>query len=261
MPSCLNISWTPYKHIFFALLISFLILPEMGFCQITNPGYTGTMAHKDSVLWQPRYLPPIDTLYSNEINFEISAPLPEHQRANYYDPKSVMPANPFYLDYRGGSYYVPRQVNNRIAQMMNRPSPDSFVPVFAIAMLAAKVALHYVNIEHKIRIEASDYLVQEKSFPLLQALWVRSPQTAFELYELNEVNENRTFVQTESELQVLVDQKLIKSKTQEEAPTLYFVAQSRETVLELLTAALTQDSHSETEKNTFHRLIILLNDL
>jgi predicted transcriptional regulator len=191
------------------------------------------------------------------INFELVAPSASEEKLPFYDPKNVMPANRLFLDYRGSSYYVPRQVNNQLAHIMNRPSPDAFVPVLAVAYLAAKLALQAVQIKKMVTVDTSAYLLNSKKFKILQLLWKQSPQTAAQLYRNREIQSNRTFTNLQTDLDRLLEAKLIKIKHQEKAPPLYFAAQKGTIVRKLLNEALLRNNWNTDRRNRAKQLLQL----
>ena len=229
--------------------------------QIQNRGFDSSVLGADSsqsVLNTISLIPyiPADT---NLVYLRYT--IPEKKTNRFYDPRSVMPQNPLFLDYRGGSYYVPRMVNNRIAQIMNRPSPDAFVPVFAVAALAAKLALEYIRIEQKIKIHPQDYDLSSKWHPILRSLWTKSPQTAFDIYQDEQVSAGRTLKRLQKQLDALVDKKLLKVKSQEEASALYFASQSAEQARESIRVFLSKSSVSDSCKINLQSILRLLEEL
>jgi len=246
--------------LFFSLL--FLIISFLSsHAQIKNTGYTGKIFKQDTILWKPAYLPQIYDMDSSIVAFELQAPISHRNHVGYYDPGAVMPKNILFLDTRGSSYYVPHQVNHKLAQIMNRPTANEVVPLFAVAMLAASVAMQYVDIEYKIRIQAKDYLIDEKYFSVLKVLWQKSPQTAEQLYKQNEIENKRTFSILEQDLTALTDMKLIKVVLQEKAPSLYFAAQKKQTVKILLSKSQAAENFSKTQRQKFAQLIQIIDEL
>lgn len=229
--------------------------------QIPNRGYDVSVLGRDSTFSLSRAVPFTQSFDTSTTLFYLRYTVPEKKINRYYDPKSVMPQNRLFLDYRGGSYYVPRMVNNRLAQIMNRPSPDSFVPVFVVGVLAIKLALEYIHIEQKIRINPSDYDLPAELRPILIMLWIKAPQTAFEIYQDEQIRAERTLKILEQQLDILVDKKLLKVKIQEEAPTQYFAALPKEEAQELIRVYLTQENISVSQKQNLQNLLLLLGDL
>ncbi|HES59478.1 MAG TPA: hypothetical protein ENO18_03515, partial [Caldithrix sp.] len=146
-----------------------------------------------SFLWQPKILPELNQFDPSNISQTLQLVVPEaNQTLKYYDPKNVMPKNFWEMDYRSTSYYTPRIVSDRLAQMMDRLPPDSFVPLPAVVFIAAKLALHYTDIQFKIEIKAADYIIDDSLEIILFSLLQKSPQTTKELYRLKEINQSRS---------------------------------------------------------------------
>jgi len=179
--------------------------------------------------WQPRYLPTLSEFdpYSLSKTPKLNLEMPRAKNnIRYYDPRNVMPDNFWELDYRHHSYYTPKDVSDHLDHIMNRPRADSFVPLPTLAFIAASLALQQLDIQKKIEIKAVDYILDEKVEFVLLSLWKKSPQTATDIFESAEINEDRTVVVLQSELQILIDKKLIKRKKMEAGPDLYFPAQT-----------------------------------
>ncbi|MHB2155723.1 hypothetical protein ACX8XN_15185 [Calditrichota bacterium GD2] len=172
----------------------------------------------------------------------------------YYDLKRVMPANRFLWDYRESSYYTPLWVQDKLARIMNRPSPGEVMPIFPIALIAARLAMQQMEINKKIAIKAQDYLVDRKYWPILKALWEKAPQSAEQLYRLEAVKKGRTLEILKQDLQFLVEQKLLKWRALAGEPTQYFPAQSRGKAILLLEQALQNDRFTLQQKQHFLKL-------
>ncbi len=164
------------------------------------------------------------------------------------DLKEVMPKNRLFWDYRESSYYTPWYVQDKLARIMNRPTPNEVVPILPIAMIAAKLALQKMEILKKIEIKPEDYLIPRRYWPILKALWQKAPQSAFDLYRIKEIQKERTLDVLRNDLQYLIDHKLVKPKKIPNAPTVYFPAQSRGKAIELLDSAIRNDRYSLMQK-------------
>lgn len=186
---------------------------------------------------------------------------PKRSTEHFYNPRNVMPVNPLLLDYRGSSYYTPKIVQDRLTFFMNRPRADSFVPVPVVAMLAANIALKYVDIEMNLRLTAKDYLLEKPFFELLKALWLKSPRTVSELYRLKGQRNGYTYHILQSEMETLVDKRLVKRREMEAGETRYFPAQSSEEVIQLLNDALMDGSLHSTERTAYAHLLSELKQL
>ena len=160
-----------------------------------------------------------------------------------YDPKTLMPADPLKLDYRHHPYYTPKVVDDFInMNIMNRPPSSSFVSLPTLALLAASVAVQYAAVKLKMQLSAQDYLLEDKYYPILSALWEKSPQTAEELYRLPTVHTGRSMRSLKNDLLYLIDKRLIKTRKIPEGSTKYFPAQKKEDVIRLLEQSAAADS-------------------
>lgn len=171
--------------------------------------------------------------------------------SQFYNLNRVMPPNKFLWDYRESSYYTPLWVKNKMARIMNRPAPGEVWPILPVALIAARLALQQIEINKKIVIKPQDYLVAKKYWPILKALWEKSPQTAAQLYRRIDIKNSRTLTNLEQDLQYLVDQKLLKSRTLPGQETEYFASQSRGQAILLLKKALQDDHFSMQQKKKF----------
>jgi len=237
----------------------FLLLFGISFlaAQIHNPGYTGITANEDSLFWQPNYLI-LGAPDSSSISIEIQAPALQKTKALYYDSREVMPKNMLFLDTRTSSYYMPRQVSDKLTRIMNRPSSNEVAPVFAAAVLAASIASQYVHIGYELHTDASDYVVDEKYYPILAALWEKSPQTAYQLFKIEAIEKERTVVILQNELSELTDLNLIKVRIQEKAPNLFFPAQQMEEVEQLLSEAIHKETLLADQKQKLRALLRII---
>ena len=243
-----------------ALFILLLFTVQLLCAQIQKSGFTGTAVAGDSLVLQPRHLI-LGAPASRSLGIELEAPSSFNKKAVYFNPRAQLPQNSLLLDTRGSSYYVPRQVGDQLAHIMNRPSSNEVAPVFMAAALAVSIAMQYIDMGNELKLKADDYLIDTTYFPILKALYSQSSQTAFQLYENADIKRERTVVLLQKELSTLVDLNLVKVKTQEKAPPLYFAAQEKETVYQLLSEALKREELSNEKKQklrTFVQLVDLL---
>ncbi len=167
---------------------------------------------------------------------------------NIIDLHEYMPPNRLFWDYRESSYYTPWYVKEKIARIMDRPMPGEVLPIFPLALIAAKVALQRLKIDKLIAIKPEDYLLAKKYWPILKAIWKKHPQSAFDLYQIKEIQRGRTLQTLKNDLQFLVDHKLLKPKAIPNHPTVYFPGQSRGKAILLLNKALQDDRYSLMQK-------------
>jgi len=202
------------------------------------------------------------TLFSGklpQINLEFEY-TPDRSLKQFYNPKNVLPKNPLFLDYRGSSYYTPKIVQDRLDFIMNRPRADSFVPIPVVAMLAANIAMKYIDIEKKMEITAKDYLLDEPFLSLLYTLWQKTPSTAGELYRQDSSATDKTYLTLEEHLEFLIGKKLVKSREMEAGETLYYPAQPSSEVIKLLEKGLIDSTLTENQRTRLAHLLTRLKE-
>jgi hypothetical protein len=158
---------------------------------------------------------------------------------NVYDYISpdYIPRNPFELDLRGTSNYVPRQVRDELNLMMNRPRDSAFLPILPVAFLALQLASQHLLISKKTEITAQDIKGSEIALPILEHLWAESPQTLTQLFKHEDLANRYTMQQLEKHMFLLIDNKLVKTRKIENAETKYFFALDRRHYLNILKKA------------------------
>lgn len=180
---------------------------------------------------------------------------PKLSMKHFYDPKNVFPEKSYLLDYRRSSYYTPRIVQDRMDFIMNRPRADSFVPIPVVAVLAANLALKYMDIEKKLSISAMDYMLEKPYLLIMKALWKTSPLTLTELYAQKTFRTDLTVKRLEEELEILMDKGLVKRREMEKGETQYFPSQKKEDVIELLNEKLLDSSLTEKQRTIIANLL------
>jgi len=146
---------------------------------------------------------------------------------NRYHPSNVMPKDPFKLDYRSSSYYVPRMVKDELNLIMNRPKDSAFVPVLGVAFIAAQLAAKYVFVQEKLKISEENIMNAVDEFGILNELWKKSPQTSSELYKNSILKDKITLKELNYKIDKLIDNKLIKQKNLEDQELQFFPAISK----------------------------------
>jgi len=146
---------------------------------------------------------------------------------NRYHPSNVMPKDPFKLDYRSSSYYVPRMVKDELSLIMNRPKDNAFVPVLGVAFIAAQLAAKYVFVQDKLKISNENILNTIDEFGIMNELWKKSPQTSSELYKISKLRNKFTLKELNYRMNNLIDNKLVKQKNLEDQELQYFPAISK----------------------------------
>ena len=145
---------------------------------------------------------------------------------NVYDYISpdYFPRNPFKLDLRGTSNYVPREVRDELNLIMNRPRDNAFLPILPVAFIALQMASQHLLINKSTEITAEDIQNCQIALPILEQLWEVSPQTISQLYKNPDISERYTMKRLEELVYLLIDNKLVKSRKIENAETKYFYA-------------------------------------
>ena len=174
---------------------------------------------------------------------------------NRYYPSNVMPKDPFKLDYRSSSYYVPRMVKDELNLIMNRPKDNAFVPVLGVAFIAAQLASKYIFVQDKIKISTENVLNTIDDYEILNALWVKSPQNASQLYEHPGIKKMHALNTLHRRIESLIDNKLIKQKNAEKEEMLFFPALSETEYEQLLERILSDISTSESDRKKVQILI------
>ena len=136
--------------------------------------------------------------------------------------------NPFAIDTRTSSYYVPRQVRDELNLIMNRPRESAFMPVLGLAaFLASQIAENVLFISLKTSIDAENILRSRNNTDILELLWEKNPRTADELYLEPPFENEMTCNGLIDSLNVLIENNLIRTR-QEKENTFYFPALKRD---------------------------------
>lgn len=166
----------------------------------------------------------------------------------YISRSNIVPENPFQLDVRSSSYYVPRMVRDELNLMMNRPRESGFVPILPAAFLALQLAGKYLLIQKKTEISTEDIERGKVGFPILSELWKENPQTASQLYKKGQISENFTMVELQRLINILIDNKLIKRKLIENGETQYFYALEKKQYFQLIERVNTKKLKSDINR-------------
>ena len=143
---------------------------------------------------------------------------------NYHYTPDHLTSNPFGMDTRSSSFYTPRFVRDELNVMMSRPKDHAFVPVLGVAFIAAQMIGKYLLVERELQIKPDNILKCHKQMPILEELWQNNPQTCNQLYKIEYFNHGYTFRDLENNINVLVDEKLVKVKRLENDELQYFPA-------------------------------------
>jgi hypothetical protein len=107
---------------------------------------------------------------------------------------------------------------------MDRPRDSAFLPILPVAFIALQMAGKYLLIRHKTEITIENILNAEEALPVLQMLWITSPQTLTELYEKQPIRDKHTMRDLERLVNILIDNNLVRTRVIENAQTKYFAA-------------------------------------
>ncbi len=237
-------------NIFIYLLIFVVLQPNILYPQI-----------KDSLIETKSFNLKFNPLYQNyqHRNDSIKISLkykPKLNEIQFYNPKTVLPSDPMKIDYRHHPYYIPRMVDDFInMNIMDRPPSSSFVSLPTIALLAAAVAVQYISIKEKLELSATDYLIDDKYYPILLSLWKKSPQKAEELYLDKKIRDKRTMQTLITDLESLVKKRLLKTKKTPKSSIEYFSAQKKNRVIGLIENSAV---HDDTQQVYLHKLKLIL---
>ena len=143
---------------------------------------------------------------------------------NYHYTPDHLTSNPFGMDTRSSSFYTPRFIRDELNVMMSRPKDHAFVPVLGVAFIAAQMIGKYLLVERELQINPENILKCHKQIPILEELWQNNPQTCNQLYKIEYFNQAYTFKDLEININVLVDEKLVKVKRLENDELQYFPA-------------------------------------
>jgi hypothetical protein len=146
-------------------------------------------------------------------------------------------SNPFTIDLRESSYYVPVRVRDELNLIMNRPRDSAFLPVLGVAWIAYQMGSKYLEIQRKNIIDHAELLQAYPALPLLFYLWQKYPQTAKQLYHRRELQQVMTFKQLQEELNLLQQNNLIKSRFYSPDSVQYFPNLFREGMMTIINSA------------------------
>lgn len=180
-------------------------------------------------------------------------------------PKDILripiPKSQFDIDMRSGSYYTPRNVQDKMDHIMNRPRQDSFVPILGLAAFAVSVAAKQLEASKLFDPNAEDYLLPEQELLVLEELWKKSPQEIDDLYSRTLLNENNTARELQKTITKLTDKNLVKTRTDGIKVVLFFPAQKLEYVQTIIKMASHENYRSEQEIAQLNSLLKRLTEV
>jgi hypothetical protein len=196
-----------------------------------------------------------NSLYMRDsTSFTIEYPTPPQF---IIDPDNYRPSsNPFIFDNRSSSYYVPRSIRDELNHMMNRPkTADDMVSLWAVPIIAAKLAAQYIIVRQKSKIKKSDILNGAEDIKLIELLWQKWPLTINQINEKISGPDVTQYAHMEKRMQVLVDNKLVKMRKIEKSETRYYPAKTKEELAEIVRTILNEEVLSSEEKVTLLSLM------
>jgi hypothetical protein len=192
---------------------------------LQTPTYKATLHSDTSNVRFPQPVLPLRDWYDrSDSYFRLKHEISELDISRYISVDNIVPSDPFKLDMRGSSYYVPRMVRDELNLIMNRPRESAFVPILPAAFLTLQLASKYLLVQKKTEITVQDVENAKEGYPILKELWKKNPQTLSELYKINHFNNDYTMLELQKIIDLLVDNKLVKRKLMEKSETLYFYA-------------------------------------
>lgn len=196
---------------------------------------------------KPKILPLKDWQKFEMQKLQMEYSKAELEELNYISPL-VIPRNPFELDMRGSSYYVPRMIRDELNLIMNRPRETAFVPVLTAGFIALQLAHQYLLVRNKTQINHENLLEASQGIGIIMALWKDSPQTLTQIYEKEIYEEPVTTIELQRILEILTDNKLIRSKKIPEAEMQYFPAMTKHEMTELIDHSVADSTCSESDR-------------
>jgi len=171
----------------------------------------------------------------------------ELEHLNFISPE-ILPKQPWQLDMRSSSYYVPRMVRDKLNLIMNRPNETAFVPVLTVAFIALQMANQYLMVREKTQISSDNLIAAAPGLVILQELWKESPKTISQLYQTDIYQESITIVELHKIMETLLDNKLIRMKTIPEAETKFFPAVTRREIQDLIEHSVSDTSCTNSDR-------------
>lgn len=193
------------------------------------------------------------TLFNNDtlnlqMNFTTGRKIPQNIISMPKSPESILD-----VDYRSSSYYTPKNVQDKMDRIMNRPRSDSFMPVLAMAAFAASVAAKQLQISKLFELKADDYFISENEWQILEKLWEKSPQKIIDLYLNTNLKENNTAATLQQTMVSLAEKGIIKTREENDKTILFFPAQNKKKVEDIFRHALSDESNTQEYHQKLNR--------
>jgi predicted transcriptional regulator len=195
----------------------------------------------------------------DSLNLHLSYPLKNKLPQNIIT--IPQPAFPLEIDMRTSSYYTPREVQDKLDHIMQRPRSDTFVPIMAMAAFAVNVAAQQLEAAKLFEPEAEDYLLSDFEISILEELWLKSPLNIAELYSKPKLQESQTVFTLQNSIGLLAGKNLIKTRSVNKDEILFFTVQKAEEVVGLIKKALNSGIYKEEKEADIKQLLTRLENL
>lgn len=172
--------------------------------------------------------------------------------------KRPLLTSPLEVDMRSSSFYTPREVQDKLDHIMQRPRSDNFVPVMAMAAFAINVAARQLQAAQLFEPKAEDYLLPESELLILKKLWIKSPLDLVGLYNEPEIQNIYTAAALQTSIFNLAEKNLIKTRSDNKNDVLFFAAQKLMRVKELLQKKLQAENITDAERQEYQQVILLI---
>lgn len=187
----------------------------------------------------------LDFFTTDTLGLKLSYPLDKKL------PKDILiipkPKSPLEIDTRTGSFYTPKNVQDKMDDIMNRPRRDSFVPLLGLAAFAVSVAAKQMEAAKLFEPDADDYLLPQNELEVLEELWKKAPQKIDSLYLSTPLQANNTAAELQKTIGRLSEKNLIKTRTDGNKVVLFFPGQKLEYVKSLVHNAASDTKRSEEQ--------------
>ena len=205
-------------------ILTIYTIPSFGQIGLKSPLYQASIDSGTAGITFPKPVLPLRDWLNPKNNFIDFKSKTKSLEINKIISSEIIQNNPFTLDTRSTSYYVPRMVRDELNLIMNRPRDNAFVPILPVAFLALQLVRKYVLIRQKTEITAEDIENSREGLPILKELWRNSPQTLSQLYQHDILKEKYTMLELKRLIDILADNKLVKPKLIKNSETQYFYA-------------------------------------
>ncbi len=191
-------------------------------------------------------------LFSGDsLSFQTIAPAQKLPQ-NLVRPQA--PRSPLDIDRRGSSFYTPRYVQDKMDVIMNRPRSDSFVPIFPMAVIVARIAMSQIDVDKLFEPSARDYIMPDSTWQVLELLWEKSPQTIETIYPELKTDKPQTARNLEKQLALLAERGLLKTRVDEQPRRVWFFpTQKPQEAAALLRSALRDSSLTPDQINNIKK--------